>query len=384
MGSVRAWARRTAAALVKFGKRKAVRRVVIGAGALVALAVVFVLLWRGPWMLDRVEFSHSDRKVEAPQATVVSGFRTALAALVVAVAGIGGLYFTSRTLRVTQATLAHTQQKDREQNELTRESQVTDRYIKAVGLLTTAGTDAVTARMAGVYALQRIMRDSPKDHDTVVQLLAAFVRERSPRSRELPDPAPESFDDLPLLPNDVQAALAVLANRPEREEQEPVDLSRANLHGAHLPGARFDGALFSGSRLDGALLTGARLRGANFYQASLQRVMGDGADLSHAWLMEADLGRADLMGANLQGATLYGASLLDAALRNADLAGTYLAPAELLRPNGFEEARVDGPGQFLQARMNQDTKLPSSVAEDQAVVERIKECEQDSAVARAE
>ncbi|MCX5215825.1 hypothetical protein OG689_42510 [Kitasatospora sp. NBC_00240] len=192
------------------GKRAAIALAPVGLAG-----VVFVLLWRGPWLLDNVEFSRTDRKLDAPQSTVVSGFRTAL---VVAAAGIGGLFFTAKTLRTTQATLAHTRGKDRAQEELTRprEGQVTERYVKAVGLLT--DEDSATAQLAGVYALQRIMRDSEKDHDTIVQLLAGFVRERSPWASSAGTPRVKA-------PSDIQAALTLLATRPDRPEVDRIDLS---------------------------------------------------------------------------------------------------------------------------------------------------------------
>ncbi len=35
-------------------------------------------------------------------------------------------------------------------------------------------------RLGGIYALERIARDSPKDHWTIMEVLTAYVRENSP------------------------------------------------------------------------------------------------------------------------------------------------------------------------------------------------------------
>lgn len=35
-------------------------------------------------------------------------------------------------------------------------------------------------RLGGIYALQRIMQDSVRDHSTVVSVLAAYVRQHAP------------------------------------------------------------------------------------------------------------------------------------------------------------------------------------------------------------
>jgi hypothetical protein len=59
---------------------------------------------------------------------------------------------------------------------LSREGQVTDRYTKAVEQL---GSDKLDVRIGGIYALERVARDSARDHPTVMEVLSAFVREHS-------------------------------------------------------------------------------------------------------------------------------------------------------------------------------------------------------------
>lgn len=349
------------------GWRKWGRRSATALAVAVLLGVVFVLLWRGPWLLDNVEFSRTDRKLDAPQATVVSGFRTALAALVVAAAGISGLFFTAKTLRTTQATLVHTRAKDRAQEELTREGQVTERYVKAVGLLT--DEDSPTARLA-VYALQRIMRDSEKDHDTIVQLLAGFIRERSPWPSSTATPREKA-------PSDIQAALTVLATRPDRPEADRIDLSHTDLSGAELATARLDKATFVGSCLDRASLTGAHLHEANFWQASMQNLVADGADFSHAQLTEADLNTADLNSANLSEANLRQADLRSSHLLNANLTSTDLTEAQLVDQDGTKIALLDGPAQLMKARITGGTRLHPSLATDPALAKHIELCDKE-------
>jgi hypothetical protein len=47
---------------------------------------------------------------------------------------------------------------------LSREGQVTDRYTKAIEQL---GSDKLDVRIGGIYALERVARDSARDHPTV-------------------------------------------------------------------------------------------------------------------------------------------------------------------------------------------------------------------------
>ena len=54
------------------------------------------------------------------------------------------------------------------------EKLVTERFSKAVELLASGD---LTARLGGIYALERIAKDSEKDYWQVMEVLTAFVRD---------------------------------------------------------------------------------------------------------------------------------------------------------------------------------------------------------------
>jgi hypothetical protein len=68
--------------------------------------------------------------------------------------------------------------------ELTEQGQVTDRFTKAIEQL---GSDKADVRIGGIYALERIARDSAKDHPTVMEVLTTFIREHSHEPWPPPD-----------------------------------------------------------------------------------------------------------------------------------------------------------------------------------------------------
>jgi hypothetical protein len=68
---------------------------------------------------------------------------------------------------------------------LSREGQVTDRYTKAIEQL---GADKLDVRIGGIYALERVARDSARDHPTVMEVLTAFIREHSREPWPEPNP----------------------------------------------------------------------------------------------------------------------------------------------------------------------------------------------------
>ena len=245
---------------------------------------------------------------------------------------------------------------------LSREGQVTDRYTKAIEQL---GSDKLDVRIGGIYALERIARDSAKDHPTVMEVLTTFVREHS-REQWPPSAEDESGDDATghgMRP-DVEAALTVIGRRNARHDSQPVNLidahigaadlggaqlvgarlGRADLHDADLTGAYLTDADLRRARLSGAQLVGAQLVGADLYGADLTGAFFHGADLTGAYLHDADLHDADLYGADLTRANLHDADLTRANLHDARFTGTDFSGAHL---GGAQLVGADLTGAFL-------------------------------------
>lgn len=155
----------------------------------------------------------------------------------------------------------------------------TERYGRAMALL---GDDKIEVRLGGVYTLERLARESERDHGPIMQVLAAFARERAGWSEGEVVPARISAD--------LQAILTVIGRRHaafDRAETR-IDLHGTSLARAYLPYAHLEGAFLYESNLDGAMLQGANLRGA--------------------WCWKSSFAGATLEGAHLEGADLTGAA----------------------------------------------------------------------------
>ena len=304
-----------------FWRRESVRGRVRGRRSLAylyaGLFVAVLVVWSLPSLLTRYP-----RVDAAARHTAITATRTGLVGIL-AVMGAGvGLAYTARTYR------------------LSREGHLSDRY-------TQLGSDKIEVRLGGIYALGRLMRDSSTDQPTIVEDLAAYIRQHAPLSHPAlavsAAPAPSASTRLrvagarraprPVQPSnpdaDVQAALTVLGRRTAVAAENPIDLI-----GTHLAGAQLGGANLTGARLIRANLTRAHLREANLTGAHLVGVNLTDADLSEAnltgaWLVQANLTRAHLRGANLADASLSEANLADAQLVQANLTGAGLGGANL-------------------------------------------------------
>ena len=290
----------------------------IGVGGLAGfLLIAYAVLKLAPDQFAETESLDASGRADARQ-----GVRTASLALLAGLVGVIGAIYTGRTFALNRA------------------GQLTDRFTKAIEQL---ASKALDVRLGGIYALERIARDSKEDHPQVFEVLTAYVREHARRSdrehAQGPDAEAGTTPDhraANTLDTDVQAVLTVAGRR--NLAHEPSDPLRLNLSRALGPGLRLN---FSGTSLPGAKLQEANLSGVAFARADLR-----GANFSKADLKGAHFSDADLRGAHFIGAQLRYAIFTHADLRKADfrfarnLANADLSEALYNRktywPDGFE------------------------------------------------
>lgn len=289
---------------------------------------------------------------------------------------LGGLFFLA-TLYFTWQNLIVSQEKHK-----------TDLFVKAIEQL---GSEKLEVKLGGIYALERIARDSEKDHWTIMEVLTAYVRANAPwppeepadaqkkrpwaknrpgeKPKEKGEPEPGKVETteqlrIPTLDSDIQAVLTVIGRRSRtfgKDEAQPLDLTstdlrKANLRGVHLEGADLQYANLGEAdlreaHLEGTKLNHAHLEGANFTKALMEgawlwEAHLEGADLRSAHLEKAVLTGAHLKGAycdeaHLQKAMLYRANMEGSYFQNSHLEGAYLKSAHLEGAN-LRDAHLEG------------------------------------------
>ena len=326
------------------------------------------------------------------------------------VAGALGVFFTWRSLRQTRASTQRTL-------ELTEQGQITERFTRAtdqLGATNDKGEKKLEIRLGGIYALERIARNSESDYWTIMDILAAYVREQASQVSEsdadefVPNYVLTTEDEhadislpaivgIPRPSQDIAAALQVLARRVRRSDTEEenhlidldgisltgkrltplnlegVSLSQADLSKAYLMGANFASAYLFHTKLEKAFLhvavfKGAWLAGASFKGARLEYADLEGAFLQYpeeegrprpqrpnfesTYLQHANLKDLNFQGANLRDAHLHHAKLEGTDLEKADLQDTHLQHADLRRVDGLTQEQIN------RARGDETTRLP--------------------------
>ena len=126
--------------------------------------------------------------------------------------------------------------------------------------ITQLGDEKPDVRIGGIYALERVARDSARDHPTIVEVLTAFVREHSHEQGQPSGPGGQ--EQARPARADIQAAAAVIGRRDRRRDIQRIDLARANLARANLALAHLTGADLTRADLSSTQLTVAHLADA--------------------------------------------------------------------------------------------------------------------------
>ena len=224
-----------------------------------------------------------------------------------------------------------------------------ERYQKGAEML---GSEVLSVRLGGIYALQRLAEESPGQyHIQIMRLFCAFVRfPTRDRSLESGQAVIEPGTLLGIR-QDVEAVMQMIGSRAksqirlERKADFRLDLRGADLPTAQFLGADLSNAMFHNSNLSGAnfantdltdsFLPYSDLSKAHFLNVTFTGTRLWSANLSGAMLQDADLSRtsfhkANLSGANLRRANLSGAIFQDARASNASLERANLSRASFL------------------------------------------------------
>jgi uncharacterized protein YjbI with pentapeptide repeats len=332
------------------GGKRLIKRLLLSLQSLVRVA--WKLLIFPFWLFQQIPglFAREDKDSRTFAIDVVKTIISALGLIATLFAGIGLFvnYLNS------QAEI-----------QLTQQRLITERFSKAVEQIGNTKEEVV---IGGIYSLERIAKDSPKDQWTIMEVLTSYIRKNSPIPSNIQQLEPEerqkALEKLPSVSIPVQAALTVIGRRKVENDQagdnlaettnpnkiKILDLSRTNLRGAYLKGANLSGANLFGAYLYRAYLNRANLIGADLYGANLNGAYLNLAYLNEAYLNGANLDGANLDGANLKGAYLIGANLIGAYLNGANLDGANLDGANLNRAILFG-ANLNG-AELIEANLN--------------------------------
>ena len=248
---------------------------------------ILALVFLPPWQVKHVEGK------PYKLAELEDEHRRTLAQILGGLWILYGLYLTGRRVTAAEDNVRVAQDNVR----VAEEGHITERFTQAIAQLGQEGDDKMAIRLGGIYALERIAKDSEKDHGPIMEVLTAYVRERAPRKESHKPPS----DERP--PTDIQAILTVIGRREttgKGRRNDRLDLSKTHLVGAILPDANLREAILSWADLRQANLSRTHLEEAGLFMAKLNKADLPWAFLNKAYLLGAELNKADLTETHLE------------------------------------------------------------------------------------
>ena len=286
---------------------------------LVSLAIIYIPQYQAGLYKSQVsntgELTKAERiQLEKDAVDFANKARATLAQILGGLSILGTIGVALWSAKIAQAaqTNAETAQKNLKLTEDTAQknlahlesSKITERFSKAIELL--GNKDSLDVRLGAIYALERIARDSQPDHWTVMEVLTAFVREKSKDNEQEHQKKLEQTPSAEFkLAADIQAVLTVIGRRKRRTE-ETFD-QRLDLREAYLPKANLSNGHFEKAILHNAYLVRAYLWKTHLEEAELWH-----SNLENAVLKDAHVEKTKFCGTELKGVILCGAYLKEA------------------------------------------------------------------------
>lgn len=258
--------------------------VTLGGIACASIVGLSFLLWKIPIMrVQSVKNLSIKDQYELENATRTS-LAQAFSTLSQAIGGtvlLVGVYFTWRNLIATE------------------EKQITERFTRAIEQLGNKESSAI--RLGAIYSLERIAGDSARDHWVVMEILAAYIREKAALQKH--------ENKIEGISEEIQAALTVIKRRDVSKDPRyaTLDLSRTYLRKANFRGEKIKDISFwkyssKNSNLFNIDFTKANLSEADFSGATLRNSNFTDADISSANFSEAILENTNFSSANIKNA----------------------------------------------------------------------------------
>lgn len=223
----------------------------------------------------------------------------------------------------------------------------------------------IEVRLGAIYALERIAKDSERDHWPIMEVLCAYIRNPQnsgmPVLRQQEKGSTADWRKSIRAPRiDVQAALTVIGRRsPERIQYETANGLRLNLEGANLQEAilshgDFSRAFFKHASLDLARVDFANLDGTNFWGASMDSTTFQYCQLRDACFASSTLTHASIIHSSAENCLFHKAKLYETIFFQSNLDGARLFDTDL------SQAHIQ-PDQIIGTLGDKTTRVPNGM-----------------------
>ena len=250
-----------------------------------------------------------------------------------------GIWVTFRRTRVAERSLETTNKN----LEITEKGHFTERFTKAVDQL---GSSQKAVQIGGIYALEKLAQERIEYHNTIFEILCAFVQEYFSVKNTETDSSEYNTVVLAIIkvigrrtrPEDEYDGLIDLSNTVLKDvnfsQQHQIDLSTSNFNNSQLKGVTFSKVNFARSHL-----LNTQLDNVNFYISNLEGATLTQTKLDHTVIENSILERAAFYHATVSNSRFSDVKMTKLRFRALKMEDTSFFNSELKRVD-FTEANL--------------------------------------------
>lgn len=247
------------------------------------------------------------------------------------------------------------------QIEIATESQINDRFTRAMEQL---GSENLTIRIGGVHALGKIAEDSPRDAQTIIDILCTFVRDQT-RNDEYKK-SRKGANGVFLLPRaDIQDAITVLG-------RGQFSLFHKNLERAYLPKVKMINADFSNTSFSNTVLHSTHIFNSKFENCTFFKTQMIKSKIEDVLFQNTNFVSSDMSDSVITSSTIEKTNMDNVILSGVNFSKTKFVDFVIVRSDvesiGFYDSEMKGGdlrgvvnltvGQLYDITMDKNTQLP--------------------------
>lgn len=311
-------------------------------GIFVALWIVVIIVFVPIWQLNTYKDAIQQNTKEYLETE--NKLRDTLIKLFGGAIVIVGIYLTYRRILASERQAAAFE-----------DGQITERFsrsIEQLGSVDEKGNKNIEIRVGGIYALERISKNSEKDFWPIMEILTSYLREVSLKDKEFIE-AKVKDETLGLyekvLSAEIQAAITVIGRR-------DITYEKKNKIGIHLAGSYLPYSIIYQPNFQDAIMSHVNFSKSLIYNANFEETLLNRSNFKGAYAFDANFKNASLTAANFEDTTISGSSFRGADLKSVKWIMADLKEADLTEAENLDIDELCNAKTLFRAKLDSEVK----------------------------
>jgi len=203
-----------------------------------------------------------------------------------------------------------------EQALIANDAKITDRIAKAVEFL---GNEKENIRIGAILSLERIAKDSPRDHQVIFEQISVFIKNKLENKPRHSDEIIGIIIKNKSYFRDVNLAIEVIGRRNFKNDSLQIDLSNCNFSNIRMQNKNFRGINFFGSTFNNSSFFKCNFEECNLITSDFSDCTFNESILSGSKFQNSTLSRAKIVSCDMKRCIFIRAKVDDLNIKLTDM-----------------------------------------------------------------